>query len=67
MLINIDRGNGIEQMDESLLSRHSGTSENDNEVVKWVEYHLDGQIVHRSAHVHLKKGLDLTGFQGNFS
>lgn len=58
--IPVDLGNGkIEAMPESQLLRHTGESENDNEIVSWVEYHLPehegGRLVHRSAHVHLKK------------
>jgi hypothetical protein len=42
-------------MDESLLVKHEGTVDNDNELTTWVEYWLDGELVHRSAHVTLKK------------
>lgn len=43
---------------ESQLVRRDGEIENDNEVVRWVEYYLPQDMsrhVHRSAHVHLKK------------
>lgn len=56
MEINIDRGNGIEQMDTSLLTDTSSVVDNDNEHTKITEYQLDGVVVHRSVHVHLKKG-----------
>lgn len=51
-LINTIHG----QMDESALLKLEGGFEDENEVVKWVQYHLpaDGSMVHRSAHVHLK-------------
>tara|TARA_R110000868_G_scaffold257240_4_gene514343 strand:+ start:717 stop:884 length:168 start_codon:yes stop_codon:yes gene_type:complete len=42
-------------MDESLLEKREGSIENDNEMTTWVEYWLDGELVHRSVHVTLKK------------
>ena len=42
-------------MDESLLVKQEGTVDNDNELTTWVEYWLEGELVHRSAHVTLKK------------
>jgi hypothetical protein len=42
-------------MDESLLEKREGTVDNDNELTAWVEYWLEGELVHRSAHVTLKK------------
>ena len=44
-------------MDEALLEKKEGVVDNDNEYTTWVEYWLDGELVHRSAHVHLKKAL----------
>ena len=43
------------EMDESLLEKREGTVDNDNELTNWVEYWLGGELVHRSAHVTLKK------------
>ena len=43
------------EMDESLLEKREGTVDNDNEITTWVEYWLEGELVHRSAHVTLKK------------
>ena len=43
-------------MDESLLEKKEGVLDNDHEYTTWVEYWLDGELVHRSAHVTLKKG-----------
>lgn len=43
------------EMDESLLEKREGNVDNDNEYTTWVEYWLDGELVHRSAHVQLKK------------
>jgi len=42
-------------MDESLLEKREGSIENDNEMTTWVEYWLDGELIHRSVHVTLKK------------
>tara|TARA_R110000868_G_scaffold159134_2_gene387692 strand:+ start:1574 stop:1738 length:165 start_codon:yes stop_codon:yes gene_type:complete len=41
-------------MDESLLEKREGTIDNNNESTTWVEYWLDGELVHRSVHVALK-------------
>lgn len=42
-------------MDDSLLEKREGTVDNDNELTTWVEYWKDNILVHRSAHVTLKK------------
>jgi hypothetical protein len=42
-------------MDISLLDHKEGTVDNENELTTWTEYWLDGELVHRSAHVTLKK------------
>jgi hypothetical protein len=42
-------------MDENLLEKKEGGFEDDNEKTTWVEYWLDGSLVHRSAHVTLKE------------
>ena len=42
-------------MDESLLEKREGTVDNDNESTTWVEYWHEGELVHRSAQVTLKK------------
>ena len=46
-------------MDEELLEKREGTVDNDNELTDWVEYWLDGELVHRSVHVRLKKSPSL--------
>ena len=51
MLVTTTKGD----MDDSLLEKLEGTVDNDNEQTTWVEYWLDGELVHRSAHVTLKK------------
>ena len=51
MIVTTTKGD----MDDSLLEHRAGEIENDNELTTWVEYWLDGELVHRSAHVTLKK------------
>ena len=41
-------------MDDSLLEKKEGSVDNNIESTNWVEYWLDGELVHRSAHVTLK-------------
>ncbi len=43
------------EIDESLLECKEGFVDNDHEYTAWVEYWLDGELVHRSVHVQLKK------------
>lgn len=52
----------ITQMDEADLLKLEGGFENEDERVTWVQYHLkeSGALVHRSAHVHMKK-VDIMG------
>lgn len=52
-------------MEEALLRRVDGELVNDNEHTTWTEYYHGDELVHRSAHVRLKKGilLDITGGQ----
>ena len=51
MLVTTTKG----EMDVSLLEKKEGSFDNDNELTTWVEYRLDDELVHRSAHVTLKK------------
>lgn len=44
-------------MDDSLLVKKEGAFENDNECTTWVEYWLNDELVHRSAHIDLKDPL----------
>lgn len=53
-------------MDESLLEKREGVVDNDNEYTTWVEYWHEGELVHRSAHVQLKKALVLTAEEASF-
>jgi hypothetical protein len=48
-------------MDDSLLEHRTGTIENENELTVWTEYWLDGELVHRSAHVTLKQSPSFAG------
>ena len=57
MIVTTTKGD----MDDSLLEHRSGEVDNENEFTTWVEYWLDGELVHRSAHVTLKK---MPGFAG---
>jgi len=45
------------EMDDSLLEKREGSLDNDNESTTWVEYWLDGELVHRSVHISLKKNV----------
>jgi len=51
MLITTTKG----EMDVSLLEKREGSVDNENELTSWVEYWFEGELVHRSAHVTLKK------------
>ena len=51
MIITTTKGD----MDDSLLVKKEGTVDDENEYTTWVEYYLNDELVHRSAHVTLKK------------
>ena len=53
-------------MDDSLLEKREGSIDNDNENTTWVEYWLADELVHRSAHVRLKKPIVSTSEAGSF-
>jgi hypothetical protein len=59
MLVTTTKGD----MDDSLLEKKEGSVDNNIESTNWVEYWLDGELVHRSAHVTLKTSpfTDLVG------
>lgn len=48
-------------MDDSLLEKKEGSVDNENEYTTWTEYWLEGELVHRSAHVQLKKNVAADG------
>lgn len=50
-VVNTTKG----EMDVSLLEKREGVVDNKNEMTTWVEYWLGEELVHRSAHVTLKK------------
>ena len=56
MLVNTTKG----EMDVSLLEKREGTIDNDNETTNWVEYWLEGELVHRSVDMTLKR-MTVTG------
>ena len=53
MIVTTTKGD----MDDSLLEKKEGSVDNENEYTTWVEYWLDGELVHRSVHVQLKKNV----------
>lgn len=57
MLVNTTKG----EMDDSLLEKREGSLENDTETMSWVEYWLDGELVHRSVHMALKRSVFADG------
>ena len=48
-------------MDDAQLEKHEGVIDTDDERTTWVEYYLGTELVHRSAHVTLKKWPDGLG------
>jgi hypothetical protein len=56
MLVNTTKG----EMDASLLEKREGSVDTDNETTNWVEYWLEGELVHRSVHMTLKR-MTVTG------
>lgn len=62
MLITTTHG----PLDDSLLEKLEGVLDNENEYTTWVEYRLAGELVHRSAHVTLKKLPTLSIEAGDF-
>ena len=62
MIVTTTKG----EMDDSLLEHRSGEVNNANELTAWTEYWLDGEMVHRSVHVTLKKMPPMGGETGTF-
>lgn len=67
-LIDVVIAGQLQQMDEADLLKLEGGFEDENEIVTWVQYHLpaSGELVHRSASVHLKTVAasgDIAGFE----
>jgi hypothetical protein len=57
MIVNTTKG----EMDESLLEKREGSLDNDTETTSWVEYWLNGEMVHRSVHMALKRSVFADG------
>jgi hypothetical protein len=57
MIVNTTKG----EMDDSLLEKREGSLENDTETTSWVEYWLDGEMVHRSVNMALKRSVFADG------
>jgi hypothetical protein len=54
-MIPIDRGNGIEEVEETILDGpFYRLIDTDREHTEVTVYILDGKVVHRSAHITLK-------------
>lgn len=62
MLITTTHG----EMEESLLEKKTGEVDNDTEYTTWTEYYLNGELVHRSAHVTLKQNVSIEGVAAKF-
>ena len=54
MLIRTTKG----MMDEALLVKKEGVVDDDIEHTTWIEYWIGKELVHRSAHVTLKKNIN---------
>lgn len=54
-------------MDEAVLEKREGGIDTEHERTTWVEYWYRGELVHRSAHVHLKQGVGSLLAQGSFA
>jgi hypothetical protein len=57
MIVNTTKG----EMDDSLLEKREGSLDNDTETTSWVEYWLNGEMVHRSVNMALKRGVFADG------
>jgi len=49
------------EMDESLLEKRDGAIDTETETTSWVEYWHEGELVHRSVHMVLKRGIFVEG------
>jgi len=55
------------EVSKALSFIKEGGFEDDNEITSWVEYYTQaGELVHRSAHIFLKKGLFCDPIEGSF-
>jgi len=53
MIVTTTKG----EMDDSLLDKREGSDETDSETISFTEYWLNGEMVHRSVHVTLKRNV----------
>ena len=51
MLVMTTKG----EMDDALLEKKTGTIDNENETINWIEYWLEDELVHRSVDMVSKK------------
>jgi hypothetical protein len=51
-------------VDEATLTPNHSVTENDNERTEVTEWLLDGVVVHRSVHMHLKQALGIESILG---
>ena len=49
------------EMDESLLEKREGSIDTETETTNWVEYWHEGELVHRSVNMVLKRGVFADG------
>ena len=49
------------EIEESLLDKTEGGHENDDEILTWQEWHLNGELVKREAQIHMKKAIFSNG------
>jgi hypothetical protein len=66
--ITVDLGDGVirEKDDSELDGPFYNVVDNDHEHTVATEYRLEGRVVHRSVHVHLKQGLGIEAILGSF-
>ena len=57
MIVTTTKGD----MDDSLLDKREGSIDTSNESTQWVEYWYEGELVHRSVNMVLKKGIFAQG------
>ena len=57
MIVTTTKG----EMDDSLLEKREGFIDTDTETTSWIEYWLEGELVHRSVHMALKRGVFADG------
>lgn len=57
MIVTTTKG----EMDDSLLDKREGSVDTRNESTNWVEYWHEGELVHRSVNMVLKKGIFAQG------